>query len=140
MLVSTYDKWIQEGVWQLIKRGTIPPPMNTSTFKVRECFKPFWTLRNLVLRQKYLDPELQKSSVVCKILWPWATAQHPMLARPPRDFVKTRGQSGWQIPIHLHALAEHAWTEDYPMDCSVCQILLTCTPGLPRKKSSSGQS
>ena len=95
--------------------------------KVRICFKPFQTLRNLLSKRKDPIPDLEKSSVVYKIPCGHCSASY-ILVNSSRN---TKGRSGWRILTLLRwpNMSGRRITQRIGQVLQFCLILLILTPG-----------
>ena len=92
--------------------------------KVRVCYKPHRTLRQLLSNLKDIIPDLQKSGAVYQI--PCASCSASYIGQSGRRLeqrIKEHRRVVATADLRLSALAEHVWTNEHPVDWRNVKIL-----------------
>ena len=105
------------GVSESLRRVLVP-------LGVRVCFRPAITLRRMLSRPKDVIPDVQKSGVVYKI--PCSGCQESYIGQTGRRLKQRfdeHKRAIKQADFNASPLAEHAWTEQHPVDWSNVKVL-----------------
>ena len=109
------------GVSECISRILTP-------LRIRVCYKPFQTFRQLLSRPKDRIPDLQRSGVVYKI--PCADCPVVYIGQTGRRLCQRLSEHKRAVrtaDFSSSALAEHAWSASHPVDWNNTCILSSCS-------------
>jgi len=98
-----------------------------TSLRVRVCFRPHRTLRQLLSKPKDPVPELQRSGVVYRV--PCAACPASYVGQTGRRLCQRMEEHRRAVraaDFNTSALAEHAWSAGHPVDWEGTSVLTSC--------------